>query len=299
MYQKLLYQLFIIAFTPAAAFAQADTNCTYCGKWTPTQKVPDQPHLAGELLSISGDSIALPGCSAVKFVRVYSAKKAQENAKGNSKKKLNLGNFQGGQMQAILRTKEIAACNPPPLPDIPTETFIEISLRKRTPGGEELTVSLFTFSGYKQLLYSYWYVSGEKPGTIKRISSRPKSNIFWRLIRKGYNACDEGSGMGAIICTNANFYETDGKLNAEWRRLKNSLNKKQWTELVSRQRDWLKSIKSHCKYKNEGDWNHRWVYSFETQCRTDLYMERISQFKKVFECISNDGNNCLDIPNKP
>jgi len=257
----------------------------------PTTKTPDQPHLAGERLFIDTSTIALPGCIATKVIKAFSIDPQQ-------KQLLSLQVEAGAEVRAIFKTDGKSKCERP-LPDIPDGTIIEIALRERGPGGEVLAVTLFEKSAYDDLLASYTYELVPTPPGMKqqvKRKPRPKEIVNWTLIRAGYNACDEGSDFGAIICANAKLYEADGKLNSDWRRLTGILSDKDRASVVSQQRSWLKEVFSSCKEKNVMGWNDRWVYSFETICQAGKYELRAAQFRQAYECISTGKTNCLPLP---
>ena len=296
MYLRILLisGVMFVSTIPVLSFADEHNECKYCGEWVPSQKKPEQPHLAGELLVAKDNSLALPGCDPVSFVKVFSANELQKQLAAEEEKELSAGNGQGGEMEAILVTKNIARCHKP-LPDFPADTLIEVSLRDRGPGREELTVSMFPSTNLKQLLNSYWYVRIPDKGTVARGAKRPEAHTFWRLQRKGYNGCDEGSGTGAIMCSNANLYEADGKLNAEWRQLISLLDKKQRSSLISIQRNWLSNVYVDCEILNNSDgWNGRWIVAFKNSCRLNAYTVRINEFSEAVNCIKARKPNCLD-----
>ena len=278
----LLKAMMFVLFNSLALPANADTDCSYCGEWKPTSKMPEQPHLPGERLKIDNSTIALPGCSTTKAIKVFSGEDGYKKTK------------------IVFQIDGMAKCERP-LPDVPDKTIVEIEIRPRCPGGEELDVTLFEPSVLDKLLASYPYeLLPSLPGqmqTIKR-KPRPKDIVNWRVMRANYDGCNEGSSRGAIICANAKLYEEDAKLNYEWRRLIGILPKKDRASVISQQRKWLKAHWNWCKDKNEQGWTDQWVYSFETICRAEAYSKRTAQFKQACECISKGGANCLPLPKR-
>ena len=225
----------------------------------PFEKSPEQPHLAGERALITESTIALPGCAAVPAFKVFLADEPQEKP-NDSQKKLRTFLWHGWTLKAVVKTQKQAACEKPLL-ETPEGALIEIAVRPSgIRGGERLFLTQFSPSEFETLMASYGLepfpsLSTEKPKTKKR--PRPKETAAWRLIRKDYRACDEGSDAGAVICAAAKLYEADGKLNAEWRQLTDLLPKDSRATLASQQREWLEEVDRKCKHKNEEAWNDR------------------------------------------
>jgi uncharacterized protein YecT (DUF1311 family) len=119
---------------------------------------------------------------------------------------------------------------------------------------------------------------------------RTPVKISWSLIRHNYNPGDEGSGYGAEIAASIEHRKVDEKLNEEWRHLLKIAEGKKRSELIRRQRLWLKAIDKACR--EDGGAAPQWESAYFTMCLTDAFNKRISQFQDLRECITAKCVSC-------
>lgn len=119
---------------------------------------------------------------------------------------------------------------------------------------------------------------------------RTPAKIRWYLIRRNYNPGDEGSGNGAGIATSIEHCNVDEKLNEEWQLLLKEADEKKRTELIRRQRLWLKAIDKRCR--EDGGAAPQWEAVYFTQCLTDAWEKRIREFEDLRKCMMEKRTSC-------
>jgi uncharacterized protein YecT (DUF1311 family) len=271
--------------------------CFFCGEWKPLSKVPQQPHLPGERFIASKSNLALPGCESVKVIPIFTASEADNISNHVSLDFLNSSRLANRRNRVLFITEKGVACTKP-LADLAEGTLVAMSMIERGGLRDVLIVSLFSPALSEVLHVSPTTLSIEELQQIKRIL-RPKQLVYWELIHKDFNGCDDGSDLGAAVCSDANLYEADGKLNAEWRSLKSSLSGIELKEVVARQQKWLKKTEKKCQNTNGDGWNGRWLYSFETNCKAALFEKRSLQFRSYRDCIVSGNLNCKKLSDNP
>jgi uncharacterized protein YecT (DUF1311 family) len=110
------------------------------------------------------------------------------------------------------------------------------------------------------------------------------------LIRRDYNPGDEGSGYGTGIAASIEHHNVDEKLNAEWHRLLKVAEEKRRTELIRRQRRWLKAIDTRCR--EDGGAAPQWESANFTMCLTDAFEKRIREFQDLRKCMMEKTTSC-------
>jgi uncharacterized protein YecT (DUF1311 family) len=267
--------------------------CFFCGEWKPLSKVPQQPHLPGERFVASKSSLALPGCESVKVIPIFTASEADNISNHVSLDFLNSSRLANRKKRVLFITEKGVACTKP-LADIAEGTLVAMSIIERGGLRDVLIVSLFSPALSEVSHASPTNLSIEELRQIKRIL-RPKQQVYWELIHKDFNGCDDGYDLSAVVCSDANLYEADGKLNVEWRSLNSMLSDIERKEVVAQQQKWLKNADKKCQNTNGDGWNGRWLYSFETNCKAALFEKRSLQFRSYRDCVVSGNLNCKDL----
>jgi uncharacterized protein YecT (DUF1311 family) len=271
----------------------AEDSCSYCGIWIPFSQKYDSPYSSNDRLTITEQSIALPGCSPAKSTQVFLTDKASYIAPETARLK---------PLKIIIQIEGSINCASP-LPGLSNGTLIEIQLRPRGhANSEELALVLFAPTTLEQLKASYTHqLIPTPPGQKQMMKRPPRPNELggWWFIREKYDPCGEGEGRGAWICSAIEHKKADEVLNSEWSRLLNVITPDKKKALITTQKKWLKECSVECAKEGVDRGYHPWGLAYETSCLAREKRERSIEFRELNECIRSGKLDCPQLKNKP
>ena len=268
-------------------------SCSYCGVWIPFGEKNDSPYSSNDRLTITEQTVALPGCRPTKSIQVFLTDKIPYIAPETARLK---------PLKTILQIEGPMNCARP-LPGLSNGALVEIKLRPRGyENSEEIELTLFAPDRLEELKASYTYqLTPTPPGQkqMKKSPPRPKELGGWWFIRENYDPCGEGTGPGAWICSAIEHKKADEVLNAEWNRLLNVIAPDKKKALITTQKKWLKESKAECAKEGVDRGYHPWGLAYETSCLAREKNERSIEFRELNECIRSGKLDCPDLKNKP
>jgi uncharacterized protein YecT (DUF1311 family) len=250
----------VLALAHSAKTKPSD-NCTFCGSWRPyrSKRITFAPD---DVLVISRDSLAIPGCSPVKAHIVEQS--FGKDVYDDPSKPLPI--------YVLYKLDEAPKCKRM-MPKAHKGSFFEVCVHQPHfgVGSERMEASIVAASKQENGYRTY-------------------AMIEWYLIRNGYNPGDEGSGDGAWIAVCIEHRKVDEKLNEEWRRLLKVADGNKRTELKRRQRQWLKAIDKRCRVDRGAypDWERAYYRS----CLINGFEKRIGEFQDLRDCIMEKSASC-------
>ena len=241
--------------------AKPITDCTFCDTWHPYRSF-GTTFASDDVFVITRDTLALPGCSPAK-VRVIQ--------QGFDKDYLD-DPSSPLPIYVLYELEEDPKCKRP-VPFLHAGTLIEVDVAQpqRGAGSERMTASIVETTKHEH-------------------GQRTPAKIYWDLIRHDYNPGDEGSGDGAGIVASIDQRKADEKLNREWQLLLKEVDEKKRTQLVRRQRQWLKAIDERCR--EDLGAAPQWEAAYFTMCLTDAFEKRTREFQNLRKCIMEKRSSC-------
>jgi uncharacterized protein YecT (DUF1311 family) len=237
------------------------TDCTFCDGWRP-YKSDGITFTSKDLLVVTRDSLTLPGCSPAK-ARVVQQGFDKDYLDDPSKPL---------PIYVLYALNQDPKCKRP-IPLVHTGSLVEVYVEQPQfgTGSERMEAAI---------VQTTEHVYGQ----------RTPAKIRWYLIRRHYNPGDEGSGNGAGIAASIEHRKADEKLNEEWQRLLKVVDEKKRSELIRRQRLWLKAIDKACR--EDGGAAPQWESAYFTMCLTDAFNKRVAVFQNLRNCILDKGTSC-------
>jgi uncharacterized protein YecT (DUF1311 family) len=292
------YGLTILLLVMSLAFVlpvyPSDDLCSYCGVWVPFSGNPT--YSFNDRLTITEQTIALPGCSPAKTKQVLVTYKADYRASEEARLK---------PLKTVLKIEEPMKCVRH-LPGLSNGALVEIQLRPRGyEDSEEIALELFDPNNFEALKDSYTEELIHTPPGEMQMVKRPPSPVAlgrWWFIRERYDPCFEGAGRGVWICSALKHKKADELLNSEWRRLLTVIMPEKKRSFITTQKKWLKACESKCAQegvKNGG--YHPWPLAMETYCLANYKTDRAKEIESLYECINHGKGHCpklKSIPNK-
>ena len=267
--------------------------CSYCGVWIPFSQNYDSPYSSNDRLTITEQSIALPGCSPAKSTQLFLTDKASYIAPETARLK---------PLKIIIQIEGSMNCASP-LPGLSNGTLIEIQLRPRGyENSEELALVIFAPTTLEEIKASYTYQLIPTPAGKKQMMKRPprpKGLGGWWFIREKYDPCGEGAGRGAWICSAIEHKKADEALNAEWKRLLTVITPDKKQGLIITQKKWLEECSAECTKEGVDRGYHPWGLAYETFCLAREKRERSIEFRELNECIRSGKLDCPQLKEKP
>ncbi len=263
----LIIAIFVLTYTTGivtpgnTAETKPADHCTFCDTWRPYNSY-GTTFASDDVFVITRDSLALPGCSPAK---------ARVVQQGFDKDLLDDPSIPL-PIHVLYKLEEEPKCKRP-IALVRTGTLIELDVEQPqfAAGSERMTASIVQT-------------------TTHQYGQRTPAKAWWYLIRHDYNPGDEGSGYGTEIGASIKHRKVDEKLNEEWQRLLKVVSEKKRTELIRRQRLWLKSIDERCR--EDGGAAPQWESAYFTMCLTDAFNERIQEFRNLRICILEKKASC-------
>ena len=223
--------------------AKPITDCTFCDNWRPYNS-DGTTFASDDVFVVTRDSLALPGCSPAK-ARVVQQGFDKDYLDDPSKPL---------PIYVLYTLNQDPKCKRP-IPSMHTGSLVEVYVNQPQygTGSERMEAAI---------VQTTEHVYGQ--GT--------PAKIRWYLIRRGYNPGDEGSGYGAGIAASIEHRKADEKLNEAWQRLLKVVDEKKRSELIRRQRLWLKAIDKACR--EDGGAAPQWESAYFIMCRTDAFQQK-------------------------
>ena len=236
-------------------------HCTFCDTWQPYRS-HGASFGSNDVFVIRRDSLALPGCSTAK-ARVVRQGFGKDDFDDPGRPL---------PIYVLYQLDEDPKCERP-MPFVRTGTLVEVDVEQPQfgAGSERMTASIVQTTKHEY-------------------GQRTPAKIWWYLIRRGYNPGDEGSGDGAGIVASIDQQKADEKLNQEWQLLLKEVDEKKRTELVRRQRQWLKAIDKRCR--EDGGAAPQWEAAYFTMCLTDAFEKRTREFQNLRNCVMQRKASC-------
>jgi uncharacterized protein YecT (DUF1311 family) len=292
--KRILVLFILFASSVIAVPSSADDPCPYCGVWMPYGKYHCLTFHSSDRLTVTQDSVSLPGCPSVKINRLFLAYDRDAPATGKERPQ---------PLKAIIQTDETLIC-PERSPALSKRTLIEIEL---CPSGylncEELKLTIFGPTTLEHIKASYTYDPiPTLPGGKQRVKRppRPKELGEWWFILETHDPCDDGTGWGAYVCSQLEDKKADEEIDMEWKKLLAAAAPKDKGGLISRQKTWL--VTSNRKCAKEGqEWqpSHSWVLANEAMCMAEAKKKRSIEFRRLHDCIRSGKSKCPSLTSKP
>lgn len=186
----------------------AENLCSYCGVWIPFSEKYDSPYSASDRLTITEQTVALPGCSSKKATQIFFTDETDYGYSETDRLK---------PLKTILQIEGPMNCARP-LPGLSNGALVEIKLRPRGyKNSEEIELTLFAPTSFEELKASYTYkFIPTPPGQKQKVkrTQRPKELGGWWFARENYDSCGEGEGRGSWICASIADKKADELLNS-------------------------------------------------------------------------------------
>lgn len=261
--------------------------------WIPFSEKNDSPYSSNDRLTITEQTIALPGCQAAKSTQVFLTDKTSFVPPETARIK---------PLKVILRIEGPVNCRSP-LSGLSNGGLVEIQLRPRGyENSEEIELTLFATTSLEELKASYTFqLIPTPPGQkqIKKSPPRPKELGGWWFIRENYDPCGESAGGGAWICSAIEHKKADELLNSEWNRLLKVITPDKKKALIAIQEKWLKECQAECAKEGVDRGYHPWGLAYETSCLAREKRERSTEFRELNECIRSGRLDCPQLKDKP
>ena len=272
----------------------AEDSCPYCGVWIPFDhsEKNDSPYSSNDRLTITEQTVALPGCQPTKSIQVFLTDRIPYIAPETARLK---------PLKTILQIEGPMNCARP-LPGLSNGALVEIKLRPHGyENSEDIELTLFAPTSLEELKASYTFqLIPTPPGQkqMKKSPPRPKELGGWWFVREDYDPCSAG-GEGAWICSAIEHKKADELLNSEWNRLLKVITPDKKKALIAIQKKWLKECQTECAKKGVTEGYHYHELAYETFCLAREKRGRSVEFRELNECIRSGKFDCPQLKDKP